>query len=228
MHSKTTRSTRIAARFLKADRPVAVQPQVFPVLAFLIANRGRAVTKDEMIKAVWDGRIVSESTLTSRINAARIAVGDSGEDQRLMKTASRKGFRFVGAVREMASTKASAELPSADVLTPWRLPTAGRRACRLSCFPSRILAEIRSQIRGYFVIARHTARRLAFRLSINRFYTWSARRLGRRGGSGQGAQTGPAGDRNARENRDLGCRRYGLRQERRSFGGCCEAQCRVD
>jgi DNA-binding winged helix-turn-helix (wHTH) protein len=72
-------------------------------------KRDRVVTKDEMIEAVWDGRVVSESTLTSRINTARIAVGDSGENQRLIKTASRKGFRFVGAVRETASTKASAE-----------------------------------------------------------------------------------------------------------------------
>jgi DNA-binding winged helix-turn-helix (wHTH) protein len=88
---------------LKADRPIAVQSQVFDVLAFLMANRDRVVSKDELIEAVWDGRVVSESTLTSRINAARRAIGDSGEDQRLIRTASRKGFRFVGAVRELSS-----------------------------------------------------------------------------------------------------------------------------
>src|SRR5271166_6164497 len=93
---------------LKADRQIAVQPQVFDVLAFLIANRGRVVSKDEIIEAVWDGRVVSESTLTSRINAARSAVGDSGEAQRLIKTASRKGFRFIGTVRETAATETPA------------------------------------------------------------------------------------------------------------------------
>src|SRR5271167_4113327 len=94
---------------LKADRPIAVQPQVFDVLAFLIANRGRVVSKDEIIEAVWDGRVVSESTLTSRINAARSAIGDSGEEQRLVRTASRKGFRFIGAVRETSSMEAPAQ-----------------------------------------------------------------------------------------------------------------------
>src|SRR5271167_994952 len=102
---------------LKADRPISVQPQVFDVLAFLIANRGRVVSKDEIIEAVWDGRVVSESTLTSRINAARSAVGDSGEAQRLIRTASRKGFRFIGAVRETASTEAPAP-PSPPVVLP--------------------------------------------------------------------------------------------------------------
>src|SRR5271168_1492489 len=103
---------------LKADRPISVQPQVFDVLAFLIAKRGRVVSKDEIIEAVWNGRVVSESTLTSRINSARSAVGDSGEAQRLIRTASRKGFRFVGAVRETASTEASAQPPPLGILPP--------------------------------------------------------------------------------------------------------------
>ena len=92
-------------KLVKADRSIVVRPPVFDVLALLIANRGRVVTKDELIEAVWDGRVVSESTLTSRINATRSAIGDSGEDQRLIRTASRKGFRFIGAVREPASTE---------------------------------------------------------------------------------------------------------------------------
>ena len=56
---------------VKADRSIAVQPPVFDVLAFFVPNRGRVVTKDKLIEAVWDGRVVSESTLTSRINATR-------------------------------------------------------------------------------------------------------------------------------------------------------------
>ena len=77
---------------------VAVEPQVFDLLTYLVQNNDRVVSKDDLIAAIWDGRIVSESTLTSRINAARKAVSDSGRDQRLIRTIMRKGFRFVGAV----------------------------------------------------------------------------------------------------------------------------------
>jgi adenylate cyclase len=82
------------------DAPVPVEPKVFDVLAYLIENRARVVSKDELIAEVWRGRIVSDSTLFTRINLARSAVGDSGEAQRLIKTATRKGLRFVGSVRE--------------------------------------------------------------------------------------------------------------------------------
>ena len=75
---------------------VPVEPLVFDLLEYLIRNRARVVSKDELIASVWRGRIVSESTLTSRMNAARHAVGDSGDQQRLIRTFSRKGFRFVG------------------------------------------------------------------------------------------------------------------------------------
>ena len=78
---------------------VAVEPQVFDLLVYLVCNRDRVVTKDELIASVWNGRIVSESTLTSRMNAARKALGDSGEDQRLIRTYARKGVRFVGEVQ---------------------------------------------------------------------------------------------------------------------------------
>ena len=82
---------------------VPLEPQVFDLLVFLIENRDRVVSKDDLMAAVWQGRIVSESTLTSRINAARKAVGDSGEGQNLIRTIARKGFRFVGTLREQAS-----------------------------------------------------------------------------------------------------------------------------
>src|ERR1700735_4734352 len=78
--------------------PVAVEPQVFDLLIYLLQNRDRVVSKDDLIASVWGGRIVSESTLTSRINAARRALGDSGEDQKLIRTVARKGVRFVGVV----------------------------------------------------------------------------------------------------------------------------------
>ena len=79
---------------------VSVEPQVFDVLLYLISNRGRVVSKDDLIAAVWKGRIVSEFTLSSRITAVRHAVGDSAGQQRLIRTIPRKGFRFIGQVTE--------------------------------------------------------------------------------------------------------------------------------
>jgi TolB-like protein/cytochrome c-type biogenesis protein CcmH/NrfG len=82
----------------RSGESIAVEPQVFDLLIYLVENRERVVTKDDLIENIWDGRIVSESTLTSRINAARKAVGDSGRDQAIIRTIARKGFRFVGEV----------------------------------------------------------------------------------------------------------------------------------
>jgi len=79
---------------------VPVAPQVFDLLEYLIRNRKRVVSKDDLINAVWNGRSVSDAALTTRLNVARCAIGDSGEEQRLIKTLPRKGFRFVGQVRE--------------------------------------------------------------------------------------------------------------------------------
>jgi adenylate cyclase len=79
---------------------VPVEPKVLDLLQFLISNRERVVSKDDLITNVWQGRIVSESTLTSRITAMRQAIGDSGRDQRLVRTIARKGLRFIGEVRE--------------------------------------------------------------------------------------------------------------------------------
>src|SRR5215475_311694 len=78
---------------------IAVEPQVFDLLIYLIRNRDRVVSKDDLIDAIWGGRAVSDSTLTSRINAARKALGDSGQDQKLIRTVARKGLRFVGEVQ---------------------------------------------------------------------------------------------------------------------------------
>lgn len=79
---------------------VSIAPQVFDLLEYLIRSRDRVVSKDDLINAVWGGRIVSDAALTTRMNVVRSAIGDSGEEQRLIKTLPRKGFRFVGSVRE--------------------------------------------------------------------------------------------------------------------------------
>src|SRR6201995_2377431 len=95
----------------RAGTPVHVEPQVFDLLIYLVQNRDRVVSKDDLIASVWGGRIVSDSTLTSRINAARKAVGDSGGNQILIRTIPRKGLRFVGAVRT-GETQDEAHAPS--------------------------------------------------------------------------------------------------------------------
>ena len=90
----------------RGNETVAVEPQVFDLLHYIIRNRDHVVSKDELIEHVWHGRIVSDSTLTSRITAARHAIGDSGEHQRLIRTIARKGIRFVGDVRADQSVAA--------------------------------------------------------------------------------------------------------------------------
>jgi TolB-like protein len=97
---------------------IPLQPQVFDFLEFLLRNHDRVVSRDDILAAIWRGRIVSESTLASRINAARSAIGDSGEDQRLIRTIPRKGVRFVGGVREepQAATERPRDNPSIAVL----------------------------------------------------------------------------------------------------------------
>jgi TolB-like protein/Flp pilus assembly protein TadD len=94
---------------------IHLTPQVFDLLAYVIRNRDIVVSKDDLIVAVWGGRIVSESALTTRINAARSAIGDSGEQQRLIKTLPRKGIRFVGIVREEEKSVVAAAI---DPTTP--------------------------------------------------------------------------------------------------------------
>jgi TolB-like protein len=84
----------------RSDKLVPVEPQVFDLLEYLVRNRDRVVTKDEILTSIWGGRAVSESALTSRINSARTAIGDDGKGQRLIKTLRHKGMRFVGAARE--------------------------------------------------------------------------------------------------------------------------------
>jgi TolB-like protein len=93
---------------------VPVEPQVFDLLAYLIKNRERVATEDDLIAAIWGGRIVSESTLTTRINAARSAIGDNGAEQRLIKTLARKGLRFVGAVQEETKPEMLTEVGAGD------------------------------------------------------------------------------------------------------------------
>jgi TolB-like protein len=91
----------------RASRVVPTPPQVFDLLAYLAKCRERVVSRDELVEAIWAGRIVSESTLASHINAVRKAVGDSGQQQRVIRTVARKGFRFAADLQEHGAAEAS-------------------------------------------------------------------------------------------------------------------------
>ena len=148
----------------RGPETIAVEPQVFDLLVFLVRNRNRVVSKDDLIDAVWDGRIVSESTLTSRINAARKAVGDSGESQKLIRTIPRKGLRFVGAVRTHSQGAEQAVEPPLPL--PDRPAIAVLPFANLSGDPeqeyfsdgiSEDIITALSKLRWFFVIARNSS-----------------------------------------------------------------------
>ena len=144
---------------------VPLEPQVFDLLVFLIENRARVVSKDDLMAAVWRGRIVSESTLTSRINAARKAVGDSGDEQVLIRTIARKGFRFVGAlsdepaplpVKPARPAFPSPERPSIAVL-PFVNMSGDPEQDYFSDGISEDIITALSKLRWFFVIARNSS-----------------------------------------------------------------------
>jgi DNA-binding winged helix-turn-helix (wHTH) protein len=95
----------------RGSEPIAVEPQVFDLLVYLVQHPDRVVSKDELLQAVWGGRIVTDSAITNRINAVRRAIGDSGAAQRLIRTVPRKGFRFIGAIKEHSAEPAKAVAP---------------------------------------------------------------------------------------------------------------------
>jgi TolB-like protein len=103
---------------------IPLEPKVFNILVYLIAHRDRVVCKDDLLVSIWDGRIVSESALSTRINAARSAIGDNGEEQRLIKTLPRIGVRFIGEVREerVPAHVAVADVPAETWNPPLPLP----------------------------------------------------------------------------------------------------------
>jgi len=91
----------------REGKVISIEPQVFDLLVFLIRNRDRVLAKDDIIATIWKGRAVSDAALTTRVNGARTAVGDSGDKQELIRTFRRKGIRFVGEVLEEAEQGSS-------------------------------------------------------------------------------------------------------------------------
>ncbi|HTI01710.1 MAG TPA: winged helix-turn-helix domain-containing protein [Acidisoma sp.] len=117
----------------RGDVLVGVEPQVFDLLSYLIAMRDRVVSRDDLFAAVWQGRIVSEATLSSRLNAARTAIGDTGSEQRLIRTLPRKGIRFVGDVRAVAEPEAGPAM--IEALADVTAPHAGPRLPSVAVLP---------------------------------------------------------------------------------------------
>lgn len=145
----------------KSSETVSLEPQVFDVLLFLVENRDRVVSKDDLFAGVWDGRIVSDSALSSRITAVRQAIGDSGESQRLIRTIPRKGFRFVGEVQSAAASapvRAAAapslpDKPSIAVLPFSNMSGDAEQEYFADGITEDLITAL-SQFRWFFVIAR--------------------------------------------------------------------------
>ena len=191
----------------RGSEAIAMEPQVFDLLVYLVENRDRVVSKDDLFASIWGGRIVSDSTLTSRINAARKAVGDSGDEQKLIRTIARKGFRFVGDVRmPMGSAPAHTD-PASESREPSRpaLPLPDRPAIAVlpftnmtddpaqEYFSDGISEDIitgLSKLRWFFVIARNSSfvykskavhlKQIADELGVGYVVEGSVRKVGER------------------------------------------------
>jgi TolB-like protein len=163
-------------------RPRPLEPQVFALLAYLVEHRERLVSRDEIFEKVWDGRIVSDSALSSRVKSARKALGDDGKAQRFIKTIHGQGFRFVAEVRVerdqtsaspaiLSGTAGTASVQASDVsadsisrpsiaVLPFRLiGVAGPYESIADGLPHELITEL-ARLRWLFVIARGSSFRL--------------------------------------------------------------------
>jgi len=167
----------IARAELRRDgAAVAVEPQVFALIAFLVEHRERLVSRDEIFEKVWEGRIVSDSALTSRIKSARKALGDDGRSQRLIRTVHGKGLRFVAGVRLQREpvfatpADAPASPPATDTsghdarpsiaVLPFSLVGTGEDFGGVADgLPHELITEL-ARLRWLFVVARASSFRL--------------------------------------------------------------------
>jgi len=184
---------------------IPLEPKVFDLLVHLIEQRQRVMSKDDLLATLWDGRIVSESALSTCINAARSAIGDSGDEQRLIKTLPRKGVRFVAEVREeqvetrAAVAEVGGELPKPPFALPDRPSVAVLPFTNMSgdseqdYFADGMAEEIitaLSRCAGLFVIARNSSftyrnrtvdvRQVGHELGVRYVIEGSVRRSGNR------------------------------------------------
>jgi TolB-like protein/Tfp pilus assembly protein PilF len=151
---------------------IAIEPQVFDLIVYLVENRARVVSRDDLIASVWGGRIVSESTLATRINAARKALGDNGVEQKLIRTIARKGLRFVGVVHATSTAGHAAQAADEPHEAARALPLPDRPAIAVLPFLnmsgdpeqeyfsdgiSEDIITALSKLRWFFVIARNSS-----------------------------------------------------------------------
>jgi TolB-like protein len=166
------------------DQVCSLEPQVFALLALLVENRDRMVSKEEIIEKVWDGRVVSDAAVASRLKSARQALGDSGQSQHFIKTIHGQGYRFVAAVKTLRSAGASLAAPEiSDIkadrereaaeqqfapgsrpslaVLPFRLVGHHERYAALAtALPDELITEL-SRLRWLFVSARGSSFRLS-------------------------------------------------------------------
>jgi TolB-like protein len=161
------------------DKACCLEPQVFGLLALLVENRERLVSKEEIIEKVWDGRVISDAAVASRVKSVRQALGDTGKSQRYIRTIHGQGYRFVaearasrGAVARSAEASSSlvedpsaamqpgnASRPSLAVL-PFRLiGDGGQYAALAIALPDELITEL-SRLRWLFITARASSFRL--------------------------------------------------------------------
>lgn len=184
------------------SKPVALEPKVFDLLVCLIRNRERVISRDDLIATVWEGRVVSESALSTRINAARAALGDSGERQRFIRTLPRKGLRFVGAVREEPRAAGAADAFGAFQVPPGNFEKPSIAVLPFEnlggdpaqdYFSDGIVEDITtalSRSRAFFVVARNSSftykgaavdsQRVAQELGVRYLLEGSVRKVGAR------------------------------------------------
>lgn len=162
---------RAELRAAGAARPL--EPQVFALLTHLVENRERLVSRDELLEKVWDGRVVSDSAIASRVKSARQALGDDGTAQRFIRTVHRQGFRFVAPVKavkadgfvapgtpaEPEAPRAEAAKPSIAVLPFRLLGDAGPYAAIAEALPDELIIDL-ARLRWLFVTARGSSFRL--------------------------------------------------------------------
>jgi TolB-like protein len=148
-----------------------VEPQVFALLVHLVENRDRLVSRDELLEKVWDGRVVSDAAIASRVKSARQALGDDGTAQRYIRTLHRQGYRFVARVRATSAQfreqagAGEAAAPAADArpsiaVLPFRLlGDAGPHAAIADALPDELIVDL-ARLRWIFVTARGSSFRL--------------------------------------------------------------------
>jgi TolB-like protein len=192
----------------RGTEAIAVEPQVLDLLICLVENRNRVVSKNDLIASVWNGRVVSEATLSSRIYAARKALGDTGQCQKLIRTIQRKGLRFVGEVQAQQDgfvPEPSTITPAEEVSEPVRPAPAERPAIAVLPFInmgddpaqdfladglSEDIITALSKLRWFFVIARNSSfiykgravhlKQVAAELGVGYVVEGSVRKMGER------------------------------------------------